>query len=303
MNCKKQECDHCGFGMRDDEGYWAEGHENVCQSCYYHIVKTCQLCGDEDVMPSQVSEFIVVKNELARTATRLPGIYRIKRRPFLLIPIIGGGNLIGSDVVFVDRLPRSDHDYEISGHVCTKCARPYAKRFRAIYGGLPDRMKKIRGKYVDVMFERERVRVASVAKRHLEMLRDLEEDHDYTLARLREVWDLPNVQTWHEWLLLEHKGVKVYKIYWSDRHGDSWLTLRPEPRYRNDRCCEPGVIFCASGLPTFPRWDYDANSDVYRDPYDYARQHSRPAIIAAIDRGMLTQTGVRNENGELVECR
>lgn len=303
MNDHKTECDRCGCEMREDEGYWAEGHDNVCSECYHAIVETCQLCGDDDVMPSGVSEFILVKNELARTATRLPGIYRIKRRPFLCIPMIGGGSLLGADVVFVDRLPKPDREYEISGHVCKKCAQSYAKRFRAIYGDVSDRTKQRGGKYFNPMCERERVRVASVARRHPTMLRDLEEDAAYTLAELRQRWDLPRVKAWHDWLLLEHKGVKVYAIYPGDRYGDSWLSLRPEPRYRNDRCREPGVIFCASGLPTYPQWGYEANRDTYHNHYDYARQHSRPAIIAAIDRGLLTQTGVRNERGELVECR
>lgn len=303
MNDHKTECDRCGCEVREDASYWAEGHTHVCSECYHAIVKTCQLCGDDDVMPSGVSEFILVKNELARTATRLPGIYRIKRRPFLCIPMIGGGSLMEADVVFVDRLPKPDREYEISGHVCKKCAQSYAKRFRAIYGGVSDRFHSVRGKFINPMAERERVRVASVARRHPTMLRDLEEDAVYTLAELRQSWDLPHVQTWHEWLLLEHKGVKVYAIYPGDRYGDSWLSLRPEPRYRDDRCREPGVIFCASGLPTYPQWDYEANRDTYHNHYDYARQHSRPAIIAAIDQGLVTQTGVRNERGELLECR
>jgi hypothetical protein len=62
--------------------------KDVCDSCYRDIVKDCQLCHRDDLMPSDVSAFILVKTELGRTDRRPPGIYRVARHPFLSILIL-----------------------------------------------------------------------------------------------------------------------------------------------------------------------------------------------------------------------
>lgn len=307
---KKNTCDSCGTECdRESEGLWAEGYDNVCRECYDEIVKTCQLCDSDDVMPSDVSEYILVKTEFAPShPAKPPGIYRILSRPFMMSCIIGTDSLFSNDVLFIDKLPKRDSEYEISGHICKECAKPYmsvymnAYRYRpdlepimADYSGCKDRTERWHAllQYTRQGWIIQREHTRKVIMDNREMLRDLEcdaDDSDWT--DLQELYELPKLPTYHEWLFLEHKGVRVFRRY---DHDSAWLTLRPEPLYRNqyyrDNDC---VIFDASDLPTWPRqvyqsWSYSYGHD---DP-----DRSRQAVIDAIEHGIITPTKITKDKG------
>lgn len=131
-------CDCCGGEVYDNDGYWHEAFkDDLCNECFYKETNHCQICG-EDAMPSHTSEFIVVKVELANTADRVPGIYRIMGRPFLSIPLVGSGSINEKEILFIDKLPKGDGHYDISGHICKECAEPYEKIYRQVYKPIPE---------------------------------------------------------------------------------------------------------------------------------------------------------------------
>ena len=317
----KRKCASCRSPLEHDEGYWAEGYKrDVCGECYYEIVKTCQLCGKDDVMPGNVSEFILCKAELTKTCRpgRPPGIFRILRRPFLSIPIIGSESMDGNDVLFVDKLPRFDRHYDISGHICQDCAKPYHKKFSAIYGSKPERYTRQGWNKQLWVTEREHTRSTILA--NPDMLRDLECDSVSVDRRtgkkiegawtgdwdeMRETYLLPgDLPAYHEWLLISYKGVKVYLTDREGIHGDGWLVLKPEPHYR--RCAfggshsEPAGLFTASSLPTYKHKPDDGK---YHSPYDGDREQSLPAIRKAIRLGLLKQEGTFDAKGKPILCR
>lgn len=266
------ECAECGCECTLEESLGAETGkkgewEDVCRECYGQIVSTCQLCGDEDVMPSDESEFVLFKAELAD----VPGIYRIMSRPFLLQPLIGSTSLFDSSVLFVARLPQCDEHYEISGHLCKKCARPYQQKYAEAYPQVRWMLKRygpeMRGIKCGTPAKTRRAKWRriinspfskvgySIRNRHLrkvilanpDMLRDLECDRiaidadgddlpgadDSPWADLKQRLNLPDLPTYHEWVFVEHRGVKVYSVCSKDSDGDSWMTWHPEPRFRN----------------------------------------------------------------------
>lgn len=283
---RKKKCYQCGTPTRPDDMLGAEctprgRWKDVCQECYHDIVCTCQVCGDTDVMPSDVSDFTLLKAELATTGTRPPGIYRIRSRPFMTSSMLGGGFIHGYDLVFVDRLPKPDHKCEISGHVCAKCAVNYAAKFQAAYGCEIEALKA----FDKASWEKERQHTRATILANPDMLRDLEctPDEWSRWADLKELYDLPDMATYHEWLFLEHKGVRVFRCY---RGSSSWLALDPDPKYRDGRYGH-ALIFDASSLPT---WYRDCDEHRYEHPVE-----DRRAVIAAIEQGILTQSGVRKQ--------
>lgn len=285
---KPEECERCGCELPYDENYWAEGWDKgVCQECYNDIVVTCQLTGEDDVMPSDVSPFILVKAELCTP----PGIYRVLRRPFLLCGLIGGTSMMRHSVRFVAPLPRPDHTFEISGNICRKAAEPYRKLYRQIYGT----KAWGRGAYGRHLDKIERAHIRATILANPDMLRDLECTPDQwgKWADLKKWYDLPDgLPTYHEWLAVEHKGVKVF---FSCRDSwDSWFTVSPLPKHRMCRG-EARLTFAATSLPT---WKNDEHERFYCDH----RACSTRAIIAAIDAGILTQEGVRDADGNIVHC-
>lgn len=227
----KRKCASCGTEMEHEEGYWHENYKrDICSHCYSKETDTCQLCGNEDLMPSDVSCMILVKHELARTADKPPGIFMILRRPFLSIPLIGGGSMGSSDVLFVDKLPEWDRHYDISGHICVACAKPYQKKCREAYKLSPKSLKEWR--YTKQLWWLEKAHTREVILRNRDMLRDLENDKDdgcYCMPcdweDLKKQYDLPDdLPTFHEYLAFEHRGVKVYG---EDITG--WIALAPDP--------------------------------------------------------------------------
>jgi hypothetical protein len=300
-------CFECGEHLTEEDSLGAEvttkkGQpvwKDVCRSCYDEIVKTCQLCGNPDLMPSDVSRFILVKAELASTADRPPGIYQILSYPFLSIPMLGGGSIMAGDILFIDKLPKPDAHYDISGHICKDCAKPYAIKRKEVYGE-----RKMTDYYKPESWQLQREHVRSTILSNPDMLRDIECDKESHTdwEDLQEKFCLPpELPTYHEWVLLNYGGVKIYKTHQSDKHGDSWLLLRPEPKFRNLAFCgggdraKEGGLFCASSLPTFPQ---EPNDGKYHNPYDWARQHSLPAIRKAIKLGLITQKGTFDAKGK-----
>jgi hypothetical protein len=323
-------CYECGEKINESNSLGAEVKrgkwKDVCESCYRDIVRTCQLCGDGDVMPSDVSDFILCKAELTVTCcpAKPPGIFRVIRYPFLSIPLIGSGSMNGNYVLFVDKLPKYDRHYEISGHICKKCAAPYADKFTAIYGENPKRYTAKGWNKELWAIEREHTRSTILA--NPDMLRDLECDQydrdRRTGAAIKGAWrrgwdkiqefyllpdDLP---TYHEWLLLDYKGVKVYMTSRDGIHGDGWLLLKPEPRYRRyayggSMEDESWVMFTASSLPTYKHCpDKPLPGQYYApSPYEWDREQSLPAIRKAIRLGLLKQNGVFDFKGKPLCCR
>lgn len=306
-------CNECGNETPFDESLGAEvgklgQWKDVCRDCYNEIVTTCQLCG-EDAMPSDVSEFILCKAELSTTAARPPGIYRVAHRPFLSIPLIGSGSLHGNDVLFVDKLPKPDREYDISGHICHKCAIPYHKIFKRVYRirkSLAPAMIEMRGckgreaKWMAVLtgsrkgwdIQKNYTRKTILA--NPDMLRDLESSPCPKWgewADIKKHYDLPDgLPTYHDWLFVEHKGVKVYRCY---EESTGWLALNPDPEFRNSHKSSP-LIFAASGLPT------------WKSPPEYRYEHpkeDRQAVIDAIDQGILRQDGTFGKDGKPIHCR
>lgn len=296
---KKLLCHECGTDLSENTMLGAEvdGKDvDVCESCYSDIISVCQLCS-EDTQPSHVSEYILVKAELGGTSTRPPGIYRILSRPFLSIPMIGSGSMHASDVLFIDRLPEFDEKYDISGHICTKCASRFVEKCADIYG-----RRKLKS-YDETQWKCEREHTRQTILSYPDLLRDLECDQanyapdgshlDYANANqwlgLKRLYDLPDgLPTFHEWLFVEHHGLKVFSSY---RGRDpSWFSLSPEPRFRHGAGRLFPTTFAASSLPT-------------HEPYDSSRQYyhgnrlAREAIVKAIEMGLVRQDGTFDEHG------
>jgi hypothetical protein len=302
-------CYNCGTSITLDDSLGAEvvirkGNpvwKDVCCECYDEIVHTCQICGADDVMPSAVSDFILVKWELGRTADRPPGVYQVVRRPFLSIPLVGGGSMDHGSVLFVDRLPKPDCAYDISGHICKECATPYRKLRQQAYGR-KDMSAYWKPGIWRLQCEWTRVTILNFP----DMLRDIECDKTQDWSDwhdLKKLFCLPDeLPTYHECVVVNYRGVKVYSTsHYGDRYGDGWLVLRPEPRYRHGTRCDQvidlektGGLFNASSLPTFPKMPEDGQ---YHSFYDWEKQHSIPAIRKAIKRGLITNRGTFGTNG------
>jgi hypothetical protein len=286
-------------GTRKGQPIW----KDVCHSCYYDIVKDCQICGKDDVMPSETSDFILVKWELGRTANRPPGIYQVIRRPFLSIPLIGSGSMEEGGVLFIDRLPKSDSHYDISGYICKECAAPYRKLRQTAYG-----RKDMSAYWKPPTWRLQREWTRATIMNFPDLLRDIEcdkSDKHSDWHDLKELFCLPDdLPTYHEWVLVNYLGVKVYSTsHYGDKHGDGWLVLRPEPRYRSHPRCDgvidtekTGGLFNASSLPTFPKMPEQKEGE-YHSPYDWEQQHSITAIRKAIKRHLITRQGTFGTNG------
>ena len=278
----KATCSSCGDDLTEDDGISGE-----CYECYRESLTDCMLC-EESVEEGEVSPYIVVKTEFAKTGDRLPGIYRIVSRPFMTSCLIGAGWLHGDDLLFIDRLPGPDDSYEISGHICNGCAkrRGYQRINSRAYG---------KAKGHKALSSLERQRVMAVLKKHPEMLLDLDTDTiDEDLQRWVPI-DI-SLPSYRPLLFLEHKSVR---IYWTHKGWATWLTLRPEPSFRGKYT--PGLVFTATGLKTWEGIPLDPNrakdrwGSYYDTGYRYGHEHdfihaARAACIRAIDQGLITPT-------------
>lgn len=311
------ECKCCGNEVDYEETYHLDGTGDVCRECYDQEIETCQLCGDTDVQEKQISDFILCKAELSTTAKRPPGIYRVLSYPFMTSSMLGGGWIHGYDVLFIDKLPKADEHYEISGKICTNCAAPYEAKRKQAYGRRP--LAKFR--FDKKGWEAERAHTRATILANPDILRDLECDAD-EWGDLQELYDLPELPTYHEWVFLEHRGVKVY--YAGYKSSDSWMTLRPEPRFRTNG---HGMdAFAISGLPNWKK-HHDAHETAaahslqrtfrnidkpprslaehkrWLSPYDTDRAIAKAVTIEAIELGYITQQGIFDRRGKPLSCR
>jgi hypothetical protein len=295
-------CGNCGCDVDEEETRWVDS-QDVCDECYDELTNECQLCRDrfED---RDTSRFILVKAELGSTDRRPPGIYWVASRPFLSVPMIGGGHLHGSDLVFVDKLPEFDQAYEISGHICKGCAKRkrYESKLRHVYG-----KRKLKS-YDPDRWIKERKYTRRVILANPNMLRDLECDTthkdengrhlSYANANdwndIKKLYSLPDLPTFHEWLFVEHKGVRVYKTSLS-MHDPGWLSVSPEPRFRRGAGCLFPQTFSASSLPTYG--PYDSRRSFYHG-YDEAMR----SVKHAIEQGFLKQDGCYSAAGVPTVC-
>lgn len=319
---ESKKCAHCGCEVDfESEGMtvWdKQGNcEDVCSHCYDEHVLTCQICGEE-VMPHEVSSYIVVKVELGECShpNDLPGIYRVRHRPFMSVPMIGSPSLHSGDLLFVDVLPKPDDWFDISGYTCRQCAKRYdAIYWQAYAKAFADEKIKRRAQRSSYRLKRgwfpvaaaQNRRITAAFTKHPERLMDLECDPDELADEYGHVI-LPRVKTYHDYVALQHKGVTVYRCYLSDQERYSgWLLLRPEPRYRgmcSGSCYHNGekldgqVLFSACNLPTWKKpKDWPCHSS-----YDSERS-AKQAILDAIDQGLLRQDGVFGRDGEPLICR
>lgn len=274
-----------------------ECEDNLCEDCYLDETNECMICG-ERFEDEDTSDFILAKAELSSTGKRPPGIYRVTSRPFMVQPMLGDGWLTPSRIRFVDKLPSPSSEYEISGHICNGCAEPYRLTHDKIYGG-------------DDSWDRERQYTRDVILSNRDMLRDLECDSTtegadgkyltYSSAKdwedIQDTYQLPDLPTYHEWIFIEHAGIKVFRTCQSYSSSDpGWLSLSPEPRFRSGAGRLFPETFAPSGLPTYESFDW--NDSRY---YEGARR-AREAIVKSIDRGFLRQDGIFDASGTPIIC-
>lgn len=285
---KTVECSECGNRVDYEESVGEKGSYR-CNECWRESLIECQVCGEE-FEEDQISSFILVKTEFAQTGDRLPGIYRIRHRPFMTSCMIGSDWLHGNDILFVDRLPEPDVKFEISGNICCGCAEKngYVAIDKNTYGDADDS---------NVLRKRERRRVQSVLSDHPDMLLDL--DTDAVDEDLHRWCPIPVfAPTYRPQVFLEHNGVR---IYWTGGKWANWLTLRPEPSQRNCSCFMPRTTFAPSGLKTWeginlsPDREKDRWGSYYDSGYRYGHEYdyieaAREACRRAIDLGIITQT-------------
>lgn len=86
-------------------------------------------------------------------------------------------------------------------------------------------------------------------------------------------------------VFMEHKGVKIYYVYWDD------LIDMPPREYQ----CGYSELCDDSGCDTFDVRDL---AGMLGMPCPGSEEEIRQVIAAAIDAGVLTQDGVREEEAE-----
>lgn len=363
-----EECSRCQNTLADEEGYSVETSrgkwEEFCSSCHHDQVDDCKIC-DEETDPAQISGFILLKTEAAKTMGFLPGVYRVRNRPLYYGSMLGGGHMSRSSLLFLDKLPKPDENYGISGHICRGCAGPYAKIWRENYRTehtqtlreqviktRKDRIEKSKALEIangdsppkhwdnpyephllDLLQAAEVNRARKVIAAHPEMLLDLECDpsiqpepgeesakeprrfDDSTWKDICNALELPDevrygTKTYHDWIFVDHRGVKIY--YAGYKRADSWMTLHPEPRFRTNG--HGGQAFAISGLPN---WKTHKDAELqkraeslmetfkgihkptktleeykeYISPYDTERAIAKDVVIEAIQLGWITQAG------------
>lgn len=304
----EMECARCGDSIDDSIASGAEydgKYVDVCEECYYELTSKCTLCG-ERVCDSQVSEFILCKAEFSTTGQRPPGIYRRLGGSFVTIPLIGSDMFHGDAVLFVGKLPEFDAAYDLSGYICKDCAKPCEAEYKSAYG-----RTKLKP-YDDKTWRKEKSHTRETILANPDMLRDLECDsgypdghcepyfNDYNWTQLKSIYDLPDgLPTYHEWLLVEHRGVKVFHDYGRRYSGwdVGWLSVSPEPKYRQGG--RHPQQFAACGLPTHRPYD---STDPSRQYY-HGRADAIKAVVKAIEQGLIRQGGVFDADGNAAHYR
>lgn len=313
----KGECAICGCDIDESDACYLNGEGDCCPSCFNEHSHTCQLCEEDGLGEDDLSPFILVKTELANcmSRARFPGIYRrINRGAFMSVPMIGSPTVWAYEVAFVATLPKGDDHYDISGHICKACAPRYERIYKRVYEYAPQ-PRPVPFFSVDSHWPLEKKHTRRAVLRDRRALRNLETHIDPTWRHCRtsdllSLYGLPrNLKTWSDWIALSYKSVTIYSLH--RRTGDDlegWLTLSPHPSYRNwgwwSRKLNEHLIFCASGLPTYPQKQREPDDTEWRYESRYEKAvKSRQAIIAAIDAGLLRQDGVYSPTGERLLCR
>lgn len=268
---------------------------SLCYTCYANSIDKCMICENEEILSHQISNFEVVKLEDAIRSTIPPGIFAIRYDQRAKQPGIENTE------IFVAELPFKNAEFPRSGIICKKCSKPYSTLYKALYKPYT-KQKEIAHTKSTIL--------------NTNMLRDLEYDifepdaykNAYWNA-LKKIYTLPDtVQTYHEHIFVEHKGVKVY----STGEEQTWFTVNPEPRYRGK-----GVLGAKKGV--FAVWElanYDKFFQIEKDRAEQVTQGPKhwspnpevqaaliapkPTIINAIDIGILTQDGILGQSCELL---
>ena len=285
-------CESCG----------CESEYDRCEECEYQQTTDCNIC-EEQIEIEDASDFILMKADLSATGQRPPGVYLRKTKgPFMVQPMLGAGWLTSHSVLFVDKLPKRSDEYDLSGYICQQCSKKYADIVARIYES-------------DRSWDVERKFTRDIILANPDMLRDLECDsvskdehgkhlryaNDNDWNDIKKIYDLPDLPTFHEWIFVEHNGVKVFQTrhpgYFS---GDDpgWLALSPEPRFRSGAGCLFPQTFAPCSLPTHEGFDNDWNSKYY-----IGRRKAIEAVVSAIDQGILRQDGIFDESGQPITCR
>jgi len=277
-------CARCNEEVDIEDSYFVpvtgtKDEEALCHRCYSEIIDRCMICEDEEILPQDVSNFEVIKLEDAECLGVPPGIYNTSRRKY----------------TFVSNLPCREAEIYRSGIICKKCCKPYKARYKEIYS--PYTQEK----------EIEHTRTLMLKT---QMLRDLEYDvkaQNQSRAnywtKLKEKYSLPQkIQTYHEHIYLEHKGVKIFNA----GNSDAWLTTHPEPRYRTHGKAEIDGVFAIWELPHYDQYFQQfiaigEKEGVCTSIEKYAEQSAaKPTVIHAIDTGYLTQEGIVGQCCEIL---
>lgn len=289
MNTDPTECESCHADLDTEEienPHEDEDGDVICDNCYRDSLVDCQICEDGHEA-NDMSQFILVKAELAETGNRIPGVYTRTDRTTMMHCMLGSTELLGGNILFIEQLPWRDDVIEISGEICKQCAekRCYNVLKNAAYGLETNGQK---------LAELEKKRVLEVVTQSPEILQDLDTD---TLDEKILRWcDLPSDKpTYWPLIFLDYKGVKIYSTI---KNNSTWLTIRPEPSFRGKYT--PGLVFTATGLSTWepikldPNRTKDPGGNYYDTGYRYGHESDqmeacREACRKAIDLGLITQ--------------
>jgi len=248
-------------------------YEDFCDHCEAEETTTCTI-SSENLDPAQESKFILIKTEAANTMDRPPGIYRVVERPFYTGCIVGSGWMHADSLLFVAPLPKPDVTYDLSGKISrasvqrlgihkvwrkaygkAACKAAGKRAYKALQKEFPG--ENLKEKFWDLKHNRDEFDLRASEKEHAratilanpDILRDLECDAesrdgngnhisyaDDSSWKAIQAWlGLPDgLPTYHELVILSHKGVKVYGSYHGSK-ANNWIHLQPEPRFRGGR--------------------------------------------------------------------
>ncbi len=285
------ECAHCGTTYDpDDGGSYIEGIGDCCDDCRHDAGTKCALCDDRYGDQDQYwSSLIVANYEFAEAGDLwMPGFYLANGSPYT-------GAMIGSGSVHINNLLYAGWTLplpalpDLSGWVCAYCGEAHARAAKLYYG---KHRKSWRGEGPAEEMEAHRMRAALAANP------DLLRGHECEPEALDALWKrlhIAPLPTWNEWLLVAHRGVRV----WRQHLCNDWnyAVLRPEPRYREERI-QVGTYhwehntatFHVTDLATYHPGEWHGNSGS-----SISQHEAQEAIRTAIDRGILTQAGIVNE--------
>lgn len=270
------ECAECSNEFDpNDGGSWIEGVGDVCGDCRYEAGRECVVCEERYGKQGEYwSGLILANHEFAALGDLwVPGFYRYERG-FYTPSMIGSGFVSDEYLLFAgtaEELP------ETSGYVCRDCGAEASAAAALYYGPKARKQYGRTGRQPDVReMERHWMRAALAA--HPDCLRG----HECEPEELADFWkelEIEPLKTWSDWLVVEHKGVRVYSVY-PIRDHVSWLTMDATTKGRGNYA---SGRFDHGHLPGhLPDWwkcrGYHGGSCL---------EYVRRALCHAIDRGYL----------------